>query len=148
MNAGLKTKIDTETRLFERLSEKGIDYFSLTLFKGDQPIISHCNHPQWLSLYNLEYHQPGLPPPVQKYILSSKLRVLTWDFSEIDKEARDFIQKRNEVVETTKNISVIFQKQEHLTVVTLASKKKKSHLIDFLNNDLESLLCIEKNLLL
>ena len=146
MNDALKR--DTEIRLFDRLSEKGIDYFSLTLFKGEQPIISHCNHPKWLELYNREYHQPGLPPPVQKYILASKLRVLTWDFSEIDKKASSFIKKRNEVVETSKNISVIFQKKEHLTVITLATKKKTSHLIDFLNNDLESLLCIEKNLLL
>jgi len=146
MNDALKH--DREIRLFDRLSEKGIDYFSLTLFKGDQPIISHCNHPQWLELYNREYHEPGLPPPVQKYILSSKLRVLRWDFSDIDKEARNFIKKRNELVEASKNMSVIFQKQEYLTVITLGTKKKTSHLIEFLNNDLESLLCIEKNLLI
>ncbi len=146
MNDALKR--DTEIRLFERLSEKGIDYFSLTLFEHHQPIISHCNHPQWLELYNLQYHQPSLPPPVQKYIFASKLRVLTWDFSEIDKQAQNFIKRRNEIVEASKNISVIFQKQSNLTVITFGTKKKTKHLIDFLNNDLDALLCIENNLLL
>lgn len=148
MSAGLTTKIDTERRLFERLSEKGIDYFSLTLFNKHQPIISHCNHPQWFDLYNLQYNQPRLLAPIQKYIFSSKLRVLSWDFPEINKEARDFIQKRNELVGTAKNISVLFQKQEHLTVITLGTKKTTAHLMDFLNQDLESLLFIEKNLLI
>ncbi len=148
MSAGLTTKIDKEMRLFERLSEKGIDYFALTLFNKHQPIISHCNHAQWLNLYNLQYYQHGLAAPIQKYIFSSKLRVLNWDFSEIDKEAKDFIQRRNELVDTARNISVLFQKQEHLTVITLGTKKKIGHLMDFLNQDLESLLFIEKNLLI
>lgn len=141
-------KLDTEIRFFERLSEKGIHYFSLTLFQHDQAIVSHCNHPQWLDFYNRHYAQLGLAPPVQKYILASKLRVLNWNFDEIDKESRDFIQRRNEVVEASKNMSVIFQKKSNLTVITLGTQKKNSCLFNFLNHDLESLLCIEQNLLL
>ncbi len=140
---------EAEVRFFEQLSDRGMDYFSLTLFdKHDRPIISHCNHRQWLDFYNQEYHQPRLAPPVQKYILASKMRVLTWDLPEIDKAARNFLQKRNEVVDVAHNVSILLKRQEYRTIITLGSKKKTQHIIDFLNEDVDTLLCIQNNLFL
>ncbi len=131
--------------VIEKLSQNQIGYFSLTLFNKNKPILSHCNHPEWLNFYR-EHYDVERPPPVQKYIFSSKLRVLNWDFTDIDKEARIFVKKRNDAVEASEYITLLSRKNAYLTAITLGTKLKKSHLIDFLNNDLDFLLLLEKNL--
>lgn len=135
----------SETRILEKLSENQINYFSLTLFKNYRPVISHCNHIQWFDLYKEQYDSER-PPPAQKYIFCSALRLLIWDFGEIDKETRAFIQKRNNIVEACENLTVLFRKNEYLTAITLGTKQKRSHLINFLNEDLDCLLLMEQNL--
>ena len=134
-----------DIQILEKLSENKIDYFSLTLFKDNQPIISHCNHAEWLHFYR-EHYDVERPPPVQKYIFCSKLRVLTWSFSEIDKEARIFVKKRNDVVDTSEYVTLLSRKKQYLTAITLGTKLNNSHLINFLNEDLDFLLLMEKNL--
>jgi hypothetical protein len=134
-----------DVQILEKLSENKINYFSLTLFKDNKPIVSHCNHTDWLHFYRENYDLER-PPPVQKYIFCSKLRALTWGFAEIDKESRIFVKKRNDVVEASKYMTLLSRKNQYLTAITLGTKLNEAHLINFLNEDLDFLLLMEKNL--
>lgn len=140
-----KMENKSDILILEKLAENQINYFSITIFKDLKPIVSHCNHAEWLNFYRKNYDSDR-PPPVQKYICSSTLRLLPWDLNDINKEAKDFIQKRNQVVEAASNLTVLFKKPPYLTAITLGTKQKNSHLINFLNEDLECLLLIERNL--
>lgn len=141
------SKSERENLVLEILADKGINYFSYTLFVNDKAIISHCNNFEWLQFYNEKY---GLfhSPPVQKYILSSKQRILCWNLLSFDKEAVDFIKKRGDVVNTCSNISLIGRRNNSCTVITLGTAKNNDYLMNFVRNNPEILLSINETFML
>ena len=118
----------------ENLNDLGVSYYSYTFFKEKLPILSFSSSPEWLSIYKKNYEPL---PPVQKYILSSKLDVLLWDITEVDTEAKKFIKQRNDVVESNSNLTLFFRENSFLTAVTFGTKHGKSHLFNLLNKHAE-----------
>ena len=132
-------------KILDMLDAKQINYLSLTVFNNNNPIISYCNNSSWFGCYKDEYTKDN-PPPVQKYIFSSKFNVLVWDSISLDKQAKDFIQKRNEITSVRTNVSLIYKRPEKLAVLTLGSKMSGKYLIDFLSNDVKCLYFIVNNI--
>lgn len=132
-------------KILDMLDDKQINYLSLTVFNNNNPIISYCNNSAWFGCYKDEYTKDN-PPPVQKYIFSSKFNVLVWDSISLDKQSKDFIQKRNEITSVRTNVSLIYKKSEKLAVLTLGSKMSEKYLIDFLSNDVKCLYFIVNNI--
>lgn len=114
------------------IKSKGIDYFSLTLFRNKQTTLSYCNNNLWLEKYNKNYILSNGEVPVQKYILESSSKVIVWDSCTIDGAAREYINDRNKIVGVTTNVSVLVKKKEELAVITLGTKKNISHLLNFI----------------
>lgn len=141
------SRTEQEGLAVEMLADKGINYFSYTLFGGSEAIISHCNNIQWLQFYNEKY---GLhkQPPVQKYIMSSKQKILCWNILDFDKETAEFIKKRSEVVETCSNISLISKHNTDCTVITLGTGKSNDYLMSFIKNNPEILVLLQETFML
>jgi len=133
------------SNILNLLHTKKIDYVSLSIFKNNVPIIFQCNHEEWLnyhtSHYGTEHHLS-----VQKYIISSKLNVLVWDLLNFDTQTREYIQKRNRIVDVKTNISLLYQKNEQLIAMTLGTKQNNKYLIDFVNHEADYLSLIMQHL--
>ena len=107
-----------------------MEYYSYTLFHKNIPVISTCNNDEWLGLYSQKF-DPNHTPPVQKYILSSGLSVIMWDFFEIDEDARDFINLRNQIVGVRNNITILSRNKNTVKCFTFGTKLDSDHLLNF-----------------
>lgn len=125
----------------EALAEKHISCFSLTLFRKEKPIISYCNRPEWLEYYSNQY---SMYDPLRAYILSAKLRIVPWEYFGFDKPARDYCKIRNEIVCVNANVTLFFPENDYLTALTIGTKHGNAHLMNFLHQDLASLLLVKK----
>lgn len=130
-----------DSPVVDMLAEKQIGYFSLTMYKEGKPVISTCNHAEWLRFYWDQYSQDD---PMKKYIFGSRLHVLPWSSFDVDRKAREYIGIRNELVSVNANITLLIPKNGYLTAVTLGTAHGDAHLINLLNKDLEPLLLIQK----
>lgn len=135
-----------ENFLIEKLQEQKIDYFSFSVLKKNTPIISYCNNKEWLDYYNEEY-SIYKEPPVQKYITSSAMKLLLWDLSALSSETRKYLHSRNDVVGVGSNATIICRRGEFLTAVTFGTKYDKNLLLRFLNENVECLSIIKRELL-
>jgi hypothetical protein len=87
----------------------------------------------------------GLPyttNPARKYLLSSKLQVLNWDFLSLDRSTKQFFKYRNDYVNVNTNLTIIFEKNNVRAAMTMGTKEKNSYILKLLNDDLETLLSI------
>lgn len=143
----LKSSLQGDELVLNRLYENQVNYFSYTLFKNDKPTISHCNNSEWLGFYREKYGMDN-PPPVQKYILHSRLSILPWDLVSFDSYTAEYIKARNNVVGVSNNISLVFRNNEYLSVITLGTSKGSEHLINLLNDEPRILHLIKDNFFL
>ena len=132
--------------VLDMLHTKKINYVSLNVFENNKPILFKCNHEEWLHYYEANYGTND--SPVQKYILHSGLRVLFWDLFDLDKQTKDYIQKRNEIVSVKTNISLLYRKNKQLVALTCGSKMRQQYLINFLTKHIECLSLIIKEYIL
>lgn len=118
---------------YQRLKEDGMEYYSLTLFYKNIPVISTCNNQNWLDFYSQNFDIDHCPP-VQQYILSSKLNFIMWEGFTIDSSTCDYINLRNKVVGVKNNITILTRKKNTTKCITFGTSKDSNHLLDFIRN--------------
>jgi hypothetical protein len=123
----------------DSLKDKGITYFAYTLLKGSRVCVSYVSSPAWLDVYKGRYINR---PPIQKYIMSSRLKVLFWEQTEMDTMARQFIHERNNIVNASSSITLMSHIDEYLAAFTISSKNGADHLIKFVERDAHFLMGI------
>jgi hypothetical protein len=124
------------TRFMDELLDREIPYFSYTLFNGERIYLSYSSSQEWLNIYRGLYESTlGSPPPVQKYITSSRISLLLWDSTEIDESARRYIHDRNDIVEASSNVTVVNRFMNQTTALTFSSPKDESHILKFVQRD-------------
>lgn len=138
-------QIKQTSNILDLLHTKKINYVSLTVFKNNLPVVFQCNHEEWL-YYHKAHYNVDHQSPVQKYIISSKLNVLIWNLLNFDSQTREYIQRKNHIVDVKTNISLVYQKNEQLIAMTLGTKQSNRYLIDFINYKADCLSLIMKNL--
>jgi hypothetical protein len=116
---------------YNALDSDGMAYYSLTLFHKDVPVLSTCNNEEWLDLYSQKFNLAN-NPPVQKYIISSKLNFIMWEFFEIDDSSRNFINLRNQVVGVKNNVTILNRNKNTTKCLTFGTSKNSDHLVEFI----------------
>lgn len=134
--------------IIEELNNHKINYFSYTLFEDNKPVIYHCNSKSWLNYYNDNYNEEYNVPPVQKYILSTKGKIIVWNLFCLDGLTKQYLDRRNQVVGVTSNLSIISRcnKLNLLSVLTIGSEKSDDYLLNFLRSNPKCLLKISRDL--
>jgi DNA-binding CsgD family transcriptional regulator len=120
-------------QIMDKLATHKIHYLALNVSEKNKIITTTSTNQGWINYCRNKYGLDGRANPVQKYVIEAKTRLVNLESLDLEPAERAYIQERNDFLEVRALITLLFRNQERLTTITLGTKQKSAHLLDFLN---------------